>query len=246
MKTTITSAIVCTLFSLNVAADDSWEFGLGLGVQSGKSLYKEIGTDTNVFPVIYAKKGNFQLVGNRAEYRFIDNGKFQLKALGHYRLEGFEADDSAFLNGMEERESALEFGIGASIQTSAGQFSSSLLSDVSGTHEGHELSLGWEKKFPLNQHWVIKPSAEINWRSEDLTNYYYGVHSSETSAGRNAYNADDGTSYNFSVDAFYHIDKQQALQIGVGVTGWSSDISDSPLVEHDSTTNIKAAYTFRF
>lgn len=246
MKTTISSAIVCSLFSLNVAADDSWEFGLGLGVQSSKNLYKEIGTQTNAFPVIYAKKGNFQLLGNRAEYRFIDNGKFQLKALGHYRLEGFEADDSTYLNGMKERESALELGIGASIQTSAGQFSSSLLSDVSGTHEGHEFSLGWEKKLPLNQHWVIKPSAEINWRSEDLNNYYYGVNSSEAAANRTAYIANDGTSYSLGIDAFYHIDKQQTVQMGVGVTGWSNDISDSSLVEHDSTTNIKAAYTFRF
>ena len=72
---------------------------------------------------------------------------------------------------MEERESALELGIGASIQTSAGQFSSSLLSDVSDTHEGHQFSLGGDKKPPLNQHWELKSSAEINWRSKDLNNY---------------------------------------------------------------------------
>lgn len=246
MKVSLTSALVLSLLSLNVAAEDQWNFGLGIGVQNGKSMYKGVGTETNPFPFFSAQKGNFKLIGNRAEYHLIDNGKFQLKALGHYRLEGFEADDSSFLAGMSEREGALELGIGTSLTTAAGQFSTSLLSDVSGTHEGHELSIGWEKTYPLNAQWLVKPSAKMHWRSEDLNNYYYGVASHEATVDRLAYTADSGTSYQLGIDAFYLIDQQQTVQVGISTMGWSNEISNSSIVEDDNTTYIKAAYSFRF
>lgn len=245
MKATI-AVLTGMLCSLNVSANDQWKFGVGVGVISQKSPYKDVGTETNPFPVIYAQKGNFSLLGNQAEYQFYGNEILQFKVLGQYRLEGYEAGDSNYLTDMDEREGALELGLGASFNTPSGTWSTSILTDVSSTHEGYELALGWEKPFQLSPKWMIKPSAELSWRSSDLNNYYYGVKSNEATANRAAYSADSGMMYSAGVDALYFIDKQQTVQLGLGITSWDNEIDDSPLVERSSTPEVKAAYTFRF
>ncbi len=75
MKKSIT-IIAGMLCSLSVSANDQWTFGVGaLGAESP---YQDVGTDTTVFPIIYAQKGNFSLLGNQAKYTLYSNGKMQI------------------------------------------------------------------------------------------------------------------------------------------------------------------------
>ncbi|WP_415892108.1 MipA/OmpV family protein [Neptuniibacter sp. PT8_73] len=234
------------LLSFNAAADEEWIFGVGAGVTSYESAYKGVGTETTVFPSLYAQKGNFLLAGNKVQYTLYGNSKFQVNLLGQYRFEGYEAGDSYMLNGMEERDGALEAGVSASFDTHYGILSASFVTDISDTHEGHELSVGWAKPYQLNAKWMVKPSLELNWRSDDLNNYYYGVKSNEATVQRAVYKADSSMSYRAGVDAFYVVDKQQTIQMGIGVNGWGSEIEDSPIVDRSNSPEVKAAYTFRF
>jgi outer membrane protein len=238
--------IAGALCSMSASANDQWEYGLGIGVIGTESPYQDVGTDTTVFPIIYAQKGNFSLLGNQAKYTLYSNGKMQFGVLGQYRIEGYEADDSKFLAGMDEREGAIELGLSASLQTQYGTIKTAFLTDASNTHDGHEVKLGWEKSMQLNAKWMLRPSAEINWRSSDLNNYYFGVKNSEATANRAVYTADSGMMYRAGVDAFYFIDPKQTVQIGLGITTWDNEIDDSSIVEHSSKPEVKAAYTFRF
>jgi len=232
--------------SFNATADDKWTFGIGAGVSSYESEYKGVGRENTAFPSLYAQKGQFLFAGNKAQYTLYGNSKFQVNLLGQYRFEGYEADDSYALQGMDERDGALEAGLSATIDTQYGILSASFLTDITDTHDGHELSVGWTKPYLVNANWIVKPSLELSWRSDDLNNYYYGVRSHEASAQRAVYTTDDSVTYRAGVDAFYIVDKQQTIRMGIGIKGWGDEIENSPLVDNSNRTEVKAAYTYRF
>lgn len=50
--------IAGALCSMSASANDQWEYGLGIGVIGTEGPYQDVGTDTTVFPIIYAQKGN--------------------------------------------------------------------------------------------------------------------------------------------------------------------------------------------
>lgn len=184
-------------FVSQVQANEEADFILGLGVSSEKSIYTGVGTETDIIPVFAYKKGDFYLKGPELGYHLLNDEAFQLTAIANYRLEGYEAGDSAALAGMDERKGAFELGVSASLDTHYGEWSAKALADVSNEHDGYELALGWEKRIELSRHWSLTPEASISYRSKDLNNYYYGVKAGEATANRAAYNADSGTVYGF-------------------------------------------------
>ncbi|EAR62996.1 MipA/OmpV family protein [Neptuniibacter caesariensis] len=233
-------------FISQAQANEDAEFMLGLGVSSGKSIYKGVGTETDVIPMFAYEKGDFYLMGPELGYHLVNNEQFQLTAIASYRLEGYEAGDSTALAGMDERKGAIELGIGASFDTAYGEWSATALADVSNEHDGYELALGWEKRIELSRQWSLTPEATISYRSKDLNNYYYGVKASEATANRAVYTADSGSVYGFGINADYMIDQQQMVRLGAGYTHYGNEISNSSIVEKDSNYDLSAMYIYRF
>jgi len=247
MKSQITGATACCmLLATSVAQADEWDLSVGLGVQSEKSIYKGVGTESNLFPMWHADNGTIYLQGLEAGYRLYDNGGLSVAAIGQYRLEGYEASDSSALSGMTERKGAFELGARASLETAYGEWSVTGLADVSSEHSGHELAFDWEKDIEISQSFILTPTAGISWRSADLNNYYYGVRANEATVNRAVYTADAGTVASIGLDATWIIDKSQMVRAGLEYSNYSSEISDSSIVERDNNTSASVAYIWRF
>ncbi len=247
MKYALGGVMVAGLLITTAAqASEEWQFSLGAGVATERSPYVGVGTETDLFPLLSIEKGRFSFEGNAAGYEVLSSKLASLTVLGHYRGEGYDASDSRQLAGMEERDGAFELGARAEMYTDLGTLSVTALGDVSSTHDGYEVSLGWETSYQLNSQWVLSPSAQLSYRSKDLNNYYFGVRNSEATSERAAYIADSGAVLNLGVDAMYLIDEQQSLMLGAGVDTFSDEIKDSSIVERSNSPYAVLAYIYRF
>lgn len=228
------------------AEENESSFMLGLGVSSEDSIYKGVGRETDVMPMIAYEKGRFSLFGPTMSYTIIEDDAFEVSVLAQYRMDGYNASDSADLAGMTDREGAFELGVAASFENNYGEWSAQALTDVSNEHEGYELELGWEKRMRLSQNWSLAPEASITYRSEDMNTYYYGVTAAEATTQRAAYTAGGDTIYEIGINAQYAIDQQQSIRIGASYQHFGNEISNSSIVEDDSSAGVSAVYIYRF
>lgn len=245
-KALASTALIASLSATSAMASDDFEFGLGLGVASGKSPYTGVGTETSALPIIMVDKGNFHWFGATMSYDLYASDQMSFSVLGQYRGEGFEASDSTALAGMSEREGAFEMGLGAEFYSNYGTWSAEVLTDVSGTHEGYEVALGWSQDYQLSQKWTLSPNLGVSYRSDKLNDYYFGVNANEATATRAAYDAGSGLITSVGLDARYMIDQQQMIMMGISVESYSSDIKDSPIVERNNSTGLMLGYLYRF
>lgn len=247
MNYVLGGAMVAGLLVTTAAqASDEWQFALGAGVSTERSPYVGVGTDTSLFPLLSIEKGNFSFQGNELGYQVLGSELASLTLLGSYRGAGYEASDSRQLAGMEDRDGAFELGARAEVYTDLGTLSLTALSDASSTHDGYEVSLGWETRYQLSAQWMLSPGVQLSYQSKDLSNYYFGVRNSEATAERAAYTADSSAILSLGVDAMYLIDEQQSLMLGVGVDTFSNAIKDSSIIERSNRPHASLAYIYRF
>jgi len=228
------------------AETEESELMLGLGVSVEDSIYKGVGKETDVLPLFAYEKGNFFIQGPSLGYHLFETENVQISALAEYRMDGYDAKDSADLTGMADRKGAFELGVSAAYENHWGEWSATLLADVSNEHDGYELALGWEQRMELSQRWALTPEASLSYRSDDLNNYYYGVTAAEATAQRAAYVSDAGMVYEVGLNADYMIDQQQQIRVGASYQSFGDEISNSSIVEDDSSYAVQAIYLYRF
>lgn len=235
-----------SLFNPALAQEDTSMLLLGLGVSNDDSIYKGVSSETNPIPVFAYERDNFFIHGPSLGYNFVNREELTLGALIQYRGEGYKASDSIDLNGMKDRDGAVELGLQAAYETPYGELSAKLSADISSEHDGYEVELGWEKEIELSQQWSVSPGASISYRSDDLNNYYYGVTDAESTAQRAAYTAGADTIYEVGIDARYMIDRRQMIRLGASYALYGDEISNSSIVEDDNSYSIRAMYLYRF
>lgn len=153
-------------------------FSLGLGAGYEENINKGIDGESNVMPFFMYEKGNFYVRGPELGYDFYSDDKLKLGVAARYNFGGYSASDSDQLAGMDDRDGTGEVGFTASYDTHIGEFSAAAFADVSSTHKGYQVGLGWEKRFRLSQKWSIAPQAAIIFQSDKYNNYYCGVKAS--------------------------------------------------------------------
>jgi len=120
------------------------------------------------------------------------------------RFMGYDDDDSDELSGMEDRDYSLDVGVqfhwkfqdleGLSLSTS---FAGDALGENEGLEATAELAYFMDFK-PL----FIKPSIGVQWQSENMVDYYYGVMSSEVTASRGQYSPDSAVNGKVGLDVY--------------------------------------------
>jgi len=204
----------------------------GLGAFYRSNPYRGADSDIIPFPLLTYEGRNFFLRGTKLGYHLFKKESLILSLLGSYRGDGYESGDSSFLQGMEDRDGTLEAGLQASVATPFGRLSASLLSDVLSEHSGHEVKISLSKRFSLQKLSVI-PSASVIWQSSQLTNYYYGVRTIETSMNRPAYKVGSSSLVKLGVMMNYRLVDRWSVTGQFGVIRLADKITDSPIVEDD-------------
>ena len=209
------------------------------------------GLGSKVFPIpFYMYQGKaFSMRGISATYDVFDEETWTIGALARFRTDGYDADDSSYLDGMSDRRNSLDVGVELGVENSWGNIRLNFLTDALGQHDGQEAGLTYV--IPIRAAFGIKklglrPMTGLSWRSNNLNNYYYGVRSREATANRPKYESGDSINPFVGVGLDYLLDERWSI-FSLFKNEWlSSEITDSPIVDQHNKISLVLGLVYRF
>lgn len=242
-RASLISAVVLTA-SMQVQAQQppvpqGWSVGAGAVIQ--QLGYAQGDTESTVFPLFSYEGEKFFWRGPQAGYRLTDDWTLT----GSYRLDGYDAEDSPALVGMEDRKGTFELGFEYNIDIAGGQFGVTGTADVLGEHEGYQFGVNYSRGYRL---WggMASPFVQVSYLSDDLVDYYYGVRDTEATANRLAYEASNTINYGFGVNGMFPITDRQTIIANVSHNFFGSEIEDSPIVDDSGATSVLLIWAYSF
>ena len=217
-------------------AEPRWTLGL-IAIERD-APYRQLDEDLLVVPLVRFEGERAYLRGLRGGFRLVERGPLEFSAFLQARGDGYEAKDSPFLAGMEDRRFSVDAGLALGWRVPrVGQFELSAATDLLDRSGGQEFEASWTGLARAGE-WRILPSVAMRWQSSDLVDYYYGVRADEALPGRPAYAGDAAVLPELSVLATRPLGERWQFFARVGHTWLPSEITDSPLVDDDGRTSI--------
>ncbi len=226
--------------------DDDYQFSVGAMIGRDPSIYVGGKDQTQAFPFFTARWGNFFFQGPSLGYMLHETENWQLSTtLDLDGLGNNNRDDSPVLADMGDFDSVFLASVKLDYGTEWGQLGFSLGRDISGAHDGYKVNVSYSYAVPLGG-WMIEPQLSVEWVSEEINQYFYGVTEAQVIEGRAAYKADAGINYDIGVSAMYPIMQNHAIMLRLGHNRVSSEVSDSPIVGSKGSTSFGVGYIYRF
>ena len=231
--------------SSGVQNDTNSTLSIGPGVVVTTKPYT--GMDATVYPIplVDFTCGNFYISAATAGYRLAAEENWTFAAIGRWRFDGYDSDDSDNLAGMHNRHMTVDGGGELSYFGNWGEVKLSFVTDMLGQHDGQEMRLGYTKPFNFDRI-TISPSVGMIWQSSNLANYYYGVRSDEAIAGRPAYSVGDAVNWFAGIRTQYKLDDRWTLLCDITYEWLDREIKDSPIVSDGYVISIMAGAMYRF
>ena len=248
----IVRAMVLLCLALNAAVSvadlegkkpkpEGWFWGFGAGYT--ESIYKEKGNEFIPIPAIGYIGESLEFYGPFANYKVYDQGAYTVRAKVAVRFDGYEADDSNFLVGMDDRDRSVDGGLSVGYHPKdIARFEVSYVHDLLGKHKGSETRFQISRQFNKGPFFFV-PEVSAHYLDADLIDYYYGVKSSEATAQREAYQGRSGWNYRADLNFSTPILFGGFTRIDFGYIWYANEISDSPIVDETEGYNIRFAYT---
>ncbi|QIL89389.1 DUF2141 domain-containing protein [Microbulbifer sp. SH-1] len=226
---------------------ESGQWGVGIGVIGRSSPY--LGSDSSVVQVIPAITyfgERLQWVGPSLRYGLFGSDRFRFAVNATYRVGAYEEDDSPILVGLGDRDSTLMAGVGV-VYDGPNRIDVDFRyqHDVLDRFGGGTAELRVSKGFQTgNVSWA--PSLGVNWLSDDLANYDFGVPRWAALPGRPAYDVGSTVTAEVGVGGILEINEHWRLVLDVNAEYLGNDIADSPIVDDDYVLKGFAAITYTF
>lgn len=144
-----------------------------------------------------------------------------------------------------KRDYAVELGFEMLMDGEWGQASLHAFHDVSGTHEGFEVSADYAYRFTRGR-FSIAPSVGVAYKSAALSDYYWGVHADELSPTLFGYEVDAGIGWEAGLKTSYYLTKNARLAISANYERLQDSVADSPIVERPYVLGYFAGLAWQF
>ncbi|MCM5510021.1 MULTISPECIES: MipA/OmpV family protein [Vibrio] len=225
--------------------ENTWLIGAGLSF--GQELYR--GTENEWIPEVdIGYLGNdFSLTSSGLGYRFLgsDTSPINLSVKVNLSHSGYEADDSEFLKGMQEREATYDASLVSDFYTPWGVSSAYIAHDIMGRYKSY--NLGLTQFFPIDMGKItFTPSMSLHYFSKKFTQYYFGIESNEENISRPRYSTDSEIAVDFSYYFSYEFSSKWQI---INSTSWvlyGNEIKNSPIIsnDHQFYSSLSAYYYF--
>ena len=226
---------------------DFGQWGVGIGVIGRSSPYKD--SDSNVSQVIPAVTyfgERLQWVGPELRYGLVGSDDLRLALTASYRIGVYEEGDSPVLEGLGDRDDTLLAGLGLVYEVAGGvELDLRYEHDVLDRIGGGAAALSASKGFQIG---IVRlsPRLGVNWLSNDLGDYDYGVPESAAEPGRPAYSVDDSVSLEVGLSGLVELSENWRVAINFAVEYLDDEVTDSPIVDDDQVIKGFAALTYTF
>lgn len=236
----ITVRLLCVLlFSLTTFAfaqppqESNYSLSLGFGVAASMDAYRDADDDVWPIPLVDLRYHRFTFRGISAGFDLYRSQRLNLSLTAAPEFGGVEAEDGDYFLGLEDRNISAMAGLALNYNFNPKTgLDFSWKSDVTGEHDGNVAEMNVTRRMFWGRT-IFFPSIGLEYRSDDMMDYYYGVSLAEARADRPAYVSDAGL--NFKVGFLYStpISEKMSFQALVNLTRLSDEASDSPLIEDD-------------
>lgn len=155
------------------------------------------------------------------------------------------SEPEAIFNSLESRHFTVLGGVEAFIYSQLGTIRLAYSHDMFSVHSGSEAQVKWTYGWHVNQ-WILDVSLVLDWKSQNVVDYYYGIRPSENAYWSQKYQASSGWNKGAEATVRYILTDNWDLLLAVRYTQISDEIAASPLLDKDysSTYFVGAAYRF--
>ena len=228
-----------------VKPDERPGFGLGMGVAIKDDPYVDIDTEIQPFPIFRYVGRRFSALGPNLRYRLLGERPLSVSALMGPTFDGYDPDDSDFLEGMDKRKLTIEGGLQLDYRSRPLSVSVGARHDLLSRHEGYQLEaeVSTFRRFgPV----AVIPSLAYTYWDENRSDYYFGVRAAEARPDRPEYELNGTSNWSAGLFASADVTRSIFLLLGAKYFIYDDDITDSPIVDDDSTWRIFAGAGYQF
>ena len=234
----MTSKTTCAGLSLMLAVftttlqAGTWQ--TGILTENSRSPFIGGEKETSSMPMINYIGERFSFTGGRFQYELTSGDTSETYLISQIRHHQFYSasrysSGEPDIEGMQDRDSALELGSGLKVQTTLGQYVLEGLVDVAGVHDGFELTAKYSYPRQFGR-WLIEPAIGLQVQSSKLTDYYHGVMDSEAQLDRPSYEPGQAINTITALMVGYTVNAQLLAVAGVEQIKLDSAITDSPII----------------
>jgi len=204
-------------------------WGIAMGVRSAEIPYaSEIDTVNDVIPLMYYDNEEyFFLRGLTAGFRFYQNEKMELSAIGRYRYFDIPAEFQNAIQG-----NAVDLGLQYKYKFNS-QFNTELelMNDRHGrSHANITGNYRWS-----SGNWELFPSARLRWKSDSFNNYYYGLGIDTPGSGFDL---------KAGLDVRYHVASNFYLIGRAALTALENDVTNSSVISRNTQSEVYLGIAF--
>jgi len=254
VTTAVSATLAVGLLSLRVAnaedagfaehADKNYYWGLGVAGALQRKAYTDIDDDTMVLPLIYFENRWVRFFGGSLDLKLPAPSPIEFSLAARYSRDGYEASDSRFLAGMEEREGSAWVGAAAKWSNPIADVSIEWVADPMSNSEGQQVKLELAHGFAAGK-FEFTPHAGATWMDSKFVDYYYGVTTAEARAGRPQYTGESTTNVEAGLRISYSI-PHQSFFVDINAEILGQEIEDSPIVDQSSQGRVVLGYLYVF
>ncbi|MHB8123185.1 MAG: MipA/OmpV family protein [Desulfuromonadaceae bacterium] len=221
--------------------------GVGVGVISNTSPYRDAKPwNVQPIPAISYIGDRVQILGLTARCGILDWDDFALAATASYRFGAYREKDSPYLQGMGNRDGTLLGGFALQLNLPEGfKFSTGYEHDLLDRTGGGIGRIGVKKAFQQDL-LTISPHISLNWLTDKLADYEYGVSAPQARTDRPAYHPGDAVNFEVGVTIFREIYTNWQLILSSSVVFLPSNLKNSPIVDQSQVFNSFFAVTRRY
>jgi len=242
--------LILVFFLVPSFAKDKITIGMGAYIQS--QPYKDVDDMLLASPVFFYDNSIFYARWTRFGVYFLgdksDDFSWGFSLTAQPRTNGYSADDSIYLSGMDEKKNSWEGGIAFSTSFKNSYIELMYLRDLLDRYDSYiaKIEIGHSLKFDKISFY---PSIVCVYQSDSFLNYYYGVTSKESQSSiHNIYTPNADLKYALQTYISYPINKKLSAFFNARIDLLSKEAKNSPLVNQDYYYSGLASliYTFNF
>lgn len=207
--------------------------GVGVGVITQTSPYR--GSDRVIvqpIPAISYIGDRVQIFGPGLQAGVVKwRNLVGLALTGRYRLGAYDEEDSPLLSGLGDRKGTFMGGMALQAFLPGGvDLSAGYEHDVLNRIDGGSADLSLEKSFQRGL-FTLTPAVGLNWLTEELANYEFGVPADKAEDGRPAYEPGSVVTVNYGLGLFIELRGAWRIILRGNMAHLPSALTQSPIVD---------------
>ena len=229
-------------------------WGIGLATIINDGAYKNTPPSFLPIPVINYQGKNLKLSGPLISYKFLNYqySKTSIQAFLYPMHFKASSSNNSQMKKLNNRRYIIMGGLNQELFSPYGIFKFSLNADITGQTNGFNITTKYSIPFIFNKIYnngrlILNPGIGLQYSSHSLTNYYYGISSSEEKkSGLTAYQPSSSLTSFVNLTALYLINSHWNMTLITNVTRLDNTLYNSPMVDSRYNINTYLSVVYKF